>query len=388
MTRLNATSSKVVLGICHVVCLLDLVALPLWIGGLIQFYKLSPVQAGGTVTSFLVSVVIASAILAPLYEKLPHRIVVTLGFIVSALAFGYVATVPVAEASFQFLVTMHAIAGLATGAALSMTHGTIGRTENPHSLFGWLNATVGIFAIIFFAVVPGLIQTVGAHVVFQVFAAAMTIGAIAAVIGFPSVVVAAKKIAETLPPIPKSAWLVIFAVICLIFNQALIFAFVERVGAAKGFSPDQVGLVLLILAFVNLVPGAVAAVTQRFFSPVMVGMIGPVVQAFLALMIVNATSLMMYAVFTIPYPAVVLFTHTYLFGLLATLDRSGRIVAATPAMMMIGAATGPAVGGAIVQNFGFEGLGYAVAVVAVIAVVLMLVFRMRSPAQVAVAPTA
>jgi hypothetical protein len=41
------------------------------------------------------------------------------------------------------------------------------------------------------------------------------------------------------------------------------------------------------------------------------------------------------------FAAVMIFTHTFAFGLLARLDLSGRAMAATPAMLMIGAAIGP-----------------------------------------------
>ncbi|MEI8635209.1 hypothetical protein P4S72_30455, partial [Vibrio sp. PP-XX7] len=42
----------------------------------------------------------------------------------------------VAASSFPMLIALHLMAGLGAGAALSSVHGTIGRTENPHRLFG------------------------------------------------------------------------------------------------------------------------------------------------------------------------------------------------------------------------------------------------------------
>jgi hypothetical protein len=43
-------------------------------------------------------------------------------------------------------------------------------------------------------------------------------------------------------------------------------------------------------------------------------------------------------------------------------------VAATPAMLMIGAALGPIVGGVLGENFGFGALGFAAVLVALIAI--------------------
>ena len=65
--------------------------------------------------------------------------------------------------------------------------------------------------------------------------------------------------------------------------------------------------------------------------------------------------------------AAVVFIHTFLFGLLARLDPSGRAVAATPAMLMIGSATGPLLGGTLVKLSGYPVLGLVGASVAVLA---------------------
>ena len=55
-------------------------------------------------------------------------------------------------------------------------------------------------------------------------------------------------------------------------------------------------------------------------------------------------------------------------GLLARLDPSGRAMAATPAMLMVGAAIGPILGGTLVKLFGYGSLGVAALVIAAVAV--------------------
>jgi predicted MFS family arabinose efflux permease len=76
-----------------------------------------------------------------------------------------------------------------------------------------------------------------------------------------------------------------------------------------------------------------------------------------------------------------LFTHTFLFGLLAKLDTSGRAVALTPAMLMTGAAIGPILGGTLVVLSGYEAIGYAIAVLAATASFLVsrIVIGQRAP---------
>ncbi|WP_315720297.1 MULTISPECIES: MFS transporter [unclassified Bradyrhizobium] len=375
------SSGGAVLGICHVAGMLDLVALPVWVGTFIAFYGLSPAQAGATVTSFLAGIVLASLVTARLLTRLDPRTVVVAGFVVAAAAFGYLASRPVEAVPFAMLPVIHGIAGLAAGAALSMTHGTIGRTENPHRLFGLANVALAVFSVGFFAVVPALVHSVSPRLLFAVFAGSMSLAALAASTSFPRALGAGASGSAASQAVPRPTWLIIAAVICLAFNQSLVFSFLERIGDHKGFSHADVTTVLVAVGLVNLVPGALAALTQRRLSPVAVGIAGPLVQAVLALVIVNATGFAAFAAFAIPYVSVVIFTHTFLFGLLSQIDPSRRAVAATPAMMMIGSAAGPAVAGAIVETSGYGGLSYTAVIISGLAIVLMLTFRVRTAAS-------
>jgi predicted MFS family arabinose efflux permease len=71
---------------------------------------------------------------------------------------------------------------------------------------------------------------------------------------------------------------------------------------------------------------------------------------------------------------------------LAKLDPSGRAVSATPAMLMIGSAIGPVLGGTLVKFFGYGAIGWAAVAIDAIAFCFYLQLR-RSSAQVD-APTA
>jgi predicted MFS family arabinose efflux permease len=396
MSTPDSLGGKAVLTLAHVAGMIDMVALPVWIGALMQHYHYSPPQAGITVTVFLLGVVLASAFFAPRFNKLPRRVLAAGGFALAAAAFFVAGRQAVDAASFQVLIALHAVAGLGVGCALSFTHGCIGRSANPHRLFAVVNVVLGVFAVGFFAVVPPLIQRVDASLLFMVIAATMTVAAVVMALAFPqpadalpvdaaAAAAGAANSAAAAPQalvsarIPRAAWFVIGVVMCLTLNQAMVFAFLERIGAERGFGVERVNGVLIALGFVNLLPGVLAALLQRKWSPVAVGIGGPVGQALLALTMSGAATFLPYAVAASLYVSMVIFTHTFLFGLLSRLDTSGRAVAATPAMMMVGSCIGPALGGAIVQAFGYPGLGWAACAVACIAVLGMLQVRRRLP---------
>lgn len=377
MTTTNTFGGKAVLAFAHVAGMVDMVALPVWIGALVQHYGYNAQQAGITVTLFLLGVVVASLLISPRFNRLPRKPLVAGGFALAAIAFFLAARAPVAVASFQALALLHGAAGLGVGCALSFTHGCIGRSANPHRLFAVANVALGVFAVFFLGGVPQLILQVGATALFWVCAGLMTLGAVVASLGFPDVApepdaaVAASAATLAAKRIPAAAWIVAGVVVCLTLNQAMVFAFIERIGVDKGFGVDRVNGVLIALGLVNLTPGVLAALLQRRLSPLLVGMLGPVGQAVLALTIVNATSFAPYAVATSLYVFMVIFTHAFLFGLLARLDPSGRAVAATPAMMMIGSCIGPALAGGLVHGIGYPAVGVAVCVVTATALAAM-----------------
>ena len=388
MTTPDSPRGKAILTLAHVAGMVDMVALPLWIGALMQHYAFSPPQAGITVTVFLLGVVLSSLYFAPRFNRLPRRWATAGGFALAAAALAVASRLPVAAASLQPLLALHAVAGLGVGCALSFTHGSIGRSANPHRLFAVVNVVLGVFAVAFLAGVPQLIPQFGAQIFFAVVAAVMAVAAVGTALAFPDISTtagatagAAAPKAGPLPRLPRAAWLVIGVVMCLTLNQAMVFSFVERIGAERGFGADRMQGVLIALGLVNLLPGALAALLQKKLSPVAVGMAGPVGQAVLALTMSSTLAFAPYAVAAALYVSMVIFTHTFLFGLLSRLDPSGRAVAATPAMMMVGSCIGPALGGGLVAGLGYQGLGWAACVVAAVAVFAMWRVQLRLAAD-------
>jgi predicted MFS family arabinose efflux permease len=133
------------------------------------------------------------------------------------------------------------------------------------------------------------------------------------------------------------------------------------------------------IGLVNLLPAALAALLEKRLPALIVLLAGPVLQALIAITITHSTSFGPYAVAVSVCAFVMIFTHTFVFGLLARLDASGRAVSATPAMVMTGAAVGPVLGGTLVNAWGYPALGIAAAAIAALAFAFFL--SMRTPAQ-------
>lgn len=365
MTTTERWPGRLALMVAHCAGMVDLVALPVWVGTLITEYGFDPQQAGGLATLFLVGAVVASVFFASQFNRINGRLAATAGFGVAAVAFFIAST----QTAFAPLAIAHALAGFSAGTALSFTHGTIGRSANPHRLFAIVGTALGVFAIVFLGATPNMIAAVGGAALFRIFAAVMVIAAVVAAFLFPQP--ASSEIAgatEVSQKIGRSVWAGILGVSTMALIQAMVFSFVQQIGTDRGFSMQAVTGVLIALGFVNLFPAPLAAILQNRIEAEKVVLAGPVVQAVIALLVVLSATFVPFAAGAVLFTAVMIFTHTFAFGLLSRLEGTGRALAATPAMLMVGSAIGPILGGTLVKFSGYPAIGVAACIFALVAV--------------------
>ncbi|HEU0201728.1 MAG TPA: MFS transporter [Burkholderiaceae bacterium] len=355
---------RLVLMAAHCAGMVDLVALPVWVGTLIAHYQFDPQQAGALATLFLTGAVAASLYCAPRFNRMRGRLVAPLGFGAAALSFFALA----ATADYATMAVLHVAGGVAVGCALSFTHGTIGRSANPHRLFALVGVALGVFAVVFLGATPRLVAATGGPTLFKAFGTIMAVAALLAALAFPVPVRGHETRHASLPKLNLAVWFGVLGVTAMAVVQAMTFSFIERIGVDRGFGADAVHGVLLALGIVNLFPALLAGLLERHVAARRVVLAGPVLQAVIALFIAQSASFAPYAVATSVFAFVMIFTHTFAFGLLARMDPSGRAVAATPAMLMIGSAIGPILGGTLVKASGYGSLGIAAVLIAAVAI--------------------
>ncbi|AOJ06819.1 MFS transporter [Burkholderia mayonis] len=376
--------SSLALVVAHVAGMIDLVALPVWVGALIQHYGFDAQQAGLLATLYLGCAVLCCSVLARRFDRISGRLVAPTGFAVGALAF----LAATQAHGLGPMAAAHALAGAGVGCGLSCAHGEIGLARNPHRLFAFSHLALSGFGVLFFATVPALVARDGSAI-FTVLAALAGCAALATGLLFPGRAAPGDAAVESNTPVTPHApldarcWCAIIGIVFMAINQAMVFGFVERIGMARGFGADHVNAVLLAVGLVNLLPPALAALLQHRLDARTVAVAGPLTQAVLALAIARSTSFAPYAFGVSLWVFAMIFTHTFLFGLLARLDATGRAVASTPAMLMSGSAVGPLLGGVLIVRFGFDALGTAVAIVSLLSLLFLVRLRVltrRSPA--------
>lgn len=352
MTSAHPRRIVAALVIGHVAGMIDLVALPIWIDALVFGFGYSPAQAGALPTSFLIGVVVASFVLSRRLEAVHGRSIAPLGYLLASLCLGAIPLVP----SLGARLALHGLGGLGVGVALSMVHRTMGRTENPHRAFAYAGMALGVFSIVFLGVVPQLVSAIGPAGFFRATATMMLIAALATALFLPAGA-RPENVARLHARHAPRVRLAISGVTGMALIQGMVFGFVVQAGVAKGFAQDQIKIVLVVLGFINLVPPILAAALEKRLPALLVARIGALAQSALALCIMLAAGFGGYAVPAVFFSAVMIFTHTFVFGFLAHEDPSGRAVTATPAMLMTGSAIAPFLGGVLVELFGFAAIG-------------------------------
>lgn len=358
----------------HCAGMLDLVGLPVWVGAnLIGFYNFDPQKAGLLATVFLLCAVVASMVLAPRYGRSSAQTVTVVGYGVASLAFVALATM--AGHNYPLMLVLHAIGGLGAGSALTMVDGTIGRSDNPHRMFAYAGVAVALFGILVLGSGPVIIGRQGGTALWWVFAGVMGLAALSALLAFPKVPPAQPHPEGDSGRISSSVWFGIIGMGILCMAHSMIFPFVERMGIDRGYAVTTVASVLVAIGFANLVPSPLAAMLEKRLRPERAIVGGTLFHMILVLLVTQVAQLEVYLVVVAILSAPLLFMHAFLFGLMARLDPSGRAVAATPAMLMIGSAIGPALGGTLLVASGYEGLGLGVAGFGVVAAVIFAQIR-------------
>ncbi|MHA4871865.1 MFS transporter [Duganella sp. PWIR1] len=344
----------------HCAGMLDLVALPVWVGAsLVGWFHLDPQQAGLLATLFLGGEVLSSMLLAPRFGRVPARLVAVCGYSVAALAF---LALSVVGGNYPAMAALHLLGGIGAGCALTMVHGTMGRSARPHRMFAYAGFTLACFGIVVLGSGPAILAAAGGHALFLVFAGIMTIAALLAALAFPPPKVqAARKAGDGEAPLSPRIWFGMAGMGVFCMAQSMIFPFVERIGVDRGYSIALVSSVLMAIGFSNLLPTPLAAALERRIRAESAIFFGVLLHAVIILIITQLPDARSYAVGVAVISTPLLFVHTFLFGLLARLDPSGRSVAATPAMVMIGSTIGPVLGGTLVMTVGYAGLGLGVA---------------------------
>ncbi|MFK7842913.1 MAG: MFS transporter [Sphingorhabdus sp.] len=358
MVHIDSFRGRAALTIAQGCAVIEIGALPLWMGSLIGHYGFDPQEAGSMVSLYMAGAVLSGFVVAPLFGRLSSgRAIVTIGLAFAAVVFFTLA----GSSSYTEMALLHLVGGLSIGPALAVSVGTVGRSSNPHQLFAITAVASSLTAAIFLGIMPRLVDAHGGQLVFQAIAAIFAFGSAIALLSFPQAPLLQSEKLSTEPDqrqnkIPRKVWFGFTGVFCLSVIFSMTMSFVERVGMDRGYGLVAVSLVLTIMAIAKMFPAAIAGLLQKRLTVRTALFASPVVQALASGSIFAVPVFAVYAIAAPIFIMPMLFAQVFAFGLISKLEPSGRASALIPSISMLGAVVGPTLGGTIVIAAGYSGL--------------------------------
>ena len=356
-------------------------AVPLWVGSIIDSFGISAETAGTIAAVEFTTVALASFAVAPRIHQFSVRMLCTVGLGLLIAANGIATLLD----SVGPLLVCRATAGLGKGLVISAAFGLAGRSVAPARSFALLNGGYALFSVLTFLVVPFAITASGAAGAFGSLFVATLLGACL----LPWVPVGRSDVQQVARPTVNTqtsnigGFLALLALVLFVAGSAVVWTFIERLGVRIGLTVTEIGMILSGAAAISLIGPALAyALDTRagYKLPVLLGLGTKIV---LAAVLGTVSSVVVFIVAVPLFNLSLLFAVPYLQALMAVADPKGRYAAAAGASMTLGAALGSYLGGVTVTRLGLNHVGtVSVAVLFIVVILALVAIQRLTPATV------
>ena len=221
------------------------------------------------------------------------------------------------------------------------------RARNPERIFSFQTIAAIIAGSIWIAVIPMLTESLGYRAIYAALLLALLPAGLVLRLPAPDARAPERATTQGAALTSFAGSLGLAAIFATQLGQGAFWAFVGRYGLDAGLSEQQVGAFLSVATLLLLVGVTGAAVIGARF-----GRIGPL----MALVAVNAISIFVIATAHHPFTYVAanvlqaatnLSSVVFELGLMAAMDRTGRLAAAAGGLITLGNGMGPSIGGAL-----------------------------------------
>ncbi len=355
--------------------LLTLLMLPFLMGAMMDGLGLTEGTTGLILSVEFTLAMVSSLLISPYINRVPRRTIAIVGTLMAIAAnviSAYITDV-------ALLISVRAFAGFGAGLALAAGNSVIASAEDPDKTAGQVNV---LFVVLMIAVMLGfgfIADNFGLTGTYYGVAATYAVMLIM-VIRLPQYVDNnddSEQIAESSTGKKAAIRLIGFVPIGMMITMFLFsmrdtmgWAFVEQIGVNLGYSTSEMGMILALQAFIALIgPLIVAKVGTKFgiTIPVLIGIIGhgSITLGYL----MASDSKFFYTAIVLMNATAYFYALAYLTGLAASLDKEGRVVAATGSFIALGIAVGPAFAGQLIDLGGYGLAAWSIIIVVALTVI-------------------
>jgi predicted MFS family arabinose efflux permease len=340
---------------CHVAGLFFLPLMPLLLGAIASDFNASPIQLGTLGAVQLSWTVIGAILLSKLATIVNCRTLVLI-----AVLFELLVNIASAMADSMTTITLlRAMSGLSQGVLLASAAAIAAINQNTERIYSLYNSVLAIFAVSGLLLSSEIIERYGHTGGFLIIGVIDLLAFIFICSWFPRFFIRSKPTKVDLVAANNSPLNIRSMVALVLFGAALsgTQTFIERLGVWHGGTIGAIGQslaagwCLAIVAPFLVVPfirkfGGVKALTGAY-----------VFVSFIAISLSLTTSLSLYLIAAALFTPTALFIESLQFGILGSIDNSGKLAALGPAAISLGSGIGPILAGSIVGIYGLKSIG-------------------------------
>jgi MFS family permease len=323
---------------------------PVWVEGLVQHGGYSIAVAQSINAAELSGILLATIIMALVAPRLNWRMV--FGCSLLLVVTGNLASLAVVEPTTMMGVRF--IIGIASGAIVSLSFMVVGLTANRDRNYGYLMVWVLVYAAIANPIMP-MLYSIGGINSALLFLAGFTACGLPFVKYLPVSGEEHHDTAEDAVNLPIFLKVMALAAVLSFFvGIGLIWAFLSLIGTSAGVSEQAVASSIGFSQLFGIAGGATAVVLAARYGrvkPITLGIVGcflSILFLFGAIPVVIFTAAA--CLFLYSWNVV----HAYLYAAMASFDPTGRVVAYTVPMQMLGFALGPVLGAGLIGEVDYH----------------------------------
>jgi predicted MFS family arabinose efflux permease len=271
---------------------------------------------------------------------------------------------------FNWLAAVRVLAGLGEGTLLCIAYAALGDTKEVDRNFGYGVIAQILAPAVFFVFLPGWFEHYGLNAIFSV---QIGCAALALITVFSLPGNGIQRDAEvSILAVGRFPIIGLLGSVLFFVGVTAVWGFVERIGAAEGFSSQVIANVLAVSLFASVFGAVIASTLGVRYTRHWPMVVALVIQLIALTILVDGMSLIGYAVAIIVYSVGWNLWMPYQLSAISQVDNSGRIMGVVPLAQAFGVSLGPLIAGQLLSGESYIAINWMGAVFGVLSLILFI----------------
>ncbi len=343
---MNSVMNRIALGAGYALGFLGIVMMPLLVGVYISKFGVKEDLAGLLVFCDLGALSFTSITLSTRVHRWPKRVLSVLGILIIVVANAICLVVD----AFAYLLAARILAGIGAGALLTSVCALASHTPSPERTYALMNIMFGVLGAALYTLMPFVLDTLEGRGIFLLYIVPAIL--LSPTILFLTETVSAYGDADKAMVINLPVVLLFLGLAIFTISDVGIWAYIDVRAQQIAISLESRSNIYMLVALGNIFAPLAAYLLGR-----RLGLVFPLALAALAMSaacicIALSVSFGLWATGLVMLSGAFTFSITYVFGICAIVDQTGRVAGAAPGITGVAQAIAPLLAGFVIVTSG------------------------------------